>query len=163
MFYFWTSSRAYLTVNLFCPCLSSSVRSCVICPEPKLLGAPRLPKQPAHNSLTFSTQAPTTLPTSPATDRRPHAHKPPRLPASTRKSARNRRPQHRRPQAQEDARNAHKRPQAQTDSTKVSAGAHKEDSRIKTTTPRKMRPQAQEHRPQRQERHSPVSIWEAQF
>ena len=31
------------------PCLSNSVRSCVICPEPKLLGATRLPnKTPAH-------------------------------------------------------------------------------------------------------------------
>ena len=69
-----------------------------------------------------------------------------------RKGARNgapgRRPQHRRPQAQEEACNAHKRPQAQTAQNSPQVPTRK-NSRIKTTTPRKMRPQAQEHRPQR--------------
>ena len=125
---------------------------------------------PTHNSLAFST--PNKTPKRP--QRCPQAQ--PQTGAHMLTSPKNC------PQAQgrapatalpEDARNtdAHKpkkKPATPTSARRPKQTAQnspqvptRKDSRIKTTTPRKMRPQAQEHRPQRPARH--VSIWEAQF
>ena len=92
----------------------------------------RRPPSSAHNAAHKPSHRP--APTCSQAPKTAHKHK------EERNGAPGRRPQHRRPQAQEDACNAHKRPQAQTAQNSPQVPARK-NSRIKTTTLREHRPQ----------------------
>ena len=123
-----------------CPCLSNSVRSCVICPEPKLLGATRLPnKTPAHKRPQRCPQA--------------HTH------TSTRKSA---------TALPEDARNTDAHKARKMPATPTSARRPKQHKTLRkcpqgrTAASKPRRPENTARNAQ-QERHSHVSIWEDQF